>query len=555
MQLEIRKIILIGLFAFISVTLFQRWAIFQQEQLAAQSPKVAENGQPIDEEIPLTPEQTIDDQAIAEDVPQTGAAETTQGQKVKITTDLIVADIDLNGGDITRLDLIKHPVSVDLPDQPFELLKTGSSDIFTAQTGLIGKQDRQYPNHKTAFEADQIEYELSPDEDELIVKLKWIAPDKVVYHKVFTFKRDSYNVEIDFEVENNSATDWQGFLYAQFQRSNVQTESFGFFGTPTYKGGVIYEPNEKYQKIDFGEIEKNKLNLITDTGWVGMIQHYFVGAWLPAGQGPYQFYSKALNRGGQPLYNIGYKTTTPLSVASQEQGALKTKAYIGTKEQDRLNAQGVDGLILTVDYGWLTIIASPMFKVMSWIYKYVQNWGWTIVIVTILLKLLFFPLSAASYKSMAKMKKFQPRLLTLRERYGDDRQKLNAEMMKLYKQEKINPMGGCLPILIQIPVFIALYWVLLESVELRQAPFIGWIKDLSLKDPFYVLPVLYGASMFVMQKLNPAPIDPIQQRVMQALPIVFTFLFLWFPAGLVLYWLVNNILSMAQQWYITKKYS
>ncbi len=553
MQLEIRKIILIGLLAFISITLFQRWTIFQQEQLAAQAPKLTENGQPIDEEIPQTPEEAqpaID----IEDVPQ-GEQAVSAGQVVKVKTDLIIAEIDLNGGNITRLDLIEHPVSVEQPDQPFELLKSGGADVFTAQTGLIGKQQREYPNHKTVFQAEKTEYELQSGNNDLQVKLTWTASDKVVYHKIFSFKRNSYNVDINFEVDNKSATDWQGFLYAQFQRSNVQTEQFGLFGSPTYKGGVIYEPAEKYQKIDFGEIEDNKLNIVTDSGWVGMIQHYFVGAWLPQGQGPFQFYSKRINRSGQPLYNIGYKTTTPLTIASEAQGELGAKAYIGTKEQDRLNAQDIEGLILTVDYGWLTIIASPMFKVMNWIYKYVQNWGWTIVIVTILLKLVFFPLSAASYKSMAKMKKFQPRLMTLRERYGDDRQKLNMEMMKLYKQEKINPMGGCLPILIQIPVFIALYWVLLESVELRQAPFIGWIKDLSLKDPFYVLPVLYGASMFVMQKLNPAPIDPIQQRVMQALPIVFTFLFLWFPAGLVLYWLVNNILSMAQQWYITKKYS
>ena len=553
MQLEIRKVILIGLLAFISITLFQRWTIFEQDQLASQAPKVSENGQPIDEEIPQTPEQTATAVDV-EDLP-TNADVNESGQIVKIKTDLIIAEIDANGGNITRLDLIRHPVSVDKLDQPFELLKTGGTDIFTAQTGLIGKQEREYPNHKTPFQIEKTEYELEQGQNELKVRLNWTASDEVVYHKIFTFNRNSYNVDIDFEVQNNSGTDWQGFLYAQFQRSNVQTESFGLFGTPTYKGGVIYEPAEKYQKIDFGDIEKNKLNIVTDSGWVGMIQHYFVGAWLPKQQGPYQFYSKSINSGALPLYNIGYKTTTPLSIASQGQGELGAKAYIGTKEQDRLNAQGVEGLILTVDYGWLTIIASPMFKLMNWIYQYVQNWGFVIVIITILLKLVFYPLSAASYKSMAKMKKFQPRLMTLRERYGDDRQKLNMEMMKLYKQEKINPMGGCLPILIQIPVFIALYWVLLESVELRQAPFIGWIKDLSLKDPFFVLPVLYGASMFVMQKLNPAPIDPIQQRVMQVLPIVFTFLFLWFPAGLVLYWLVNNILSMAQQWYITKKYT
>ena len=552
MQLEFRKLILLGLLAFLVMTLFQRWTVFQQENIAQNAP--ASNSEKLAEEIPQTPESTVEG-LDSDAVPSSDTDEVADGKKVRVKTDLIIAEIDLNGGDITKLDLLKHPVSVKTPDQPFELLKKGGTDIFIAQSGLIGKQDRQYPNHKTEYKAEKLEYNLEPGTDEIKIKLNWKSPDNVNYNKIYTFKRDDYNLDVDFEIDNQSQEQWQGYLYSQFQRSNVETEKFGFFGSPTYKGGVIYEPVEKYQKIDFGDIEKNKLNLTTDSGWVGMLQHYFVGAWLPQNQGPYQFYSKNINRSGQPLYNIGYKTTTALSIPPDAQGTLNSKAYIGTKEQERLKAQNIEGLILTVDYGWLTVIASPLFWVMSEIYKIVQNWGFTIVIVTIFLKLLFFPLSAASYKSMAKMKKFQPRLMTLRERYGDDKQKLNMEMMKLYKQEKINPMGGCLPILVQIPVFIALYWVLLESVELRQAPFIGWIKDLSLKDPYYVLPVLYGASMFVMQKLNPAPIDPMQQRIMTALPLVFTVMFLWFPSGLVLYWLVNNLLSMAQQWYITRKYA
>ena len=552
MQLEIRKLILIGLLVFLVMTLFQRWTVFQQENYVQNTP--ASESEKIDEEIPQTPESGVN-AVDSDELPSTNTDEVAEGKKIRVKTDLIIAEIDLNGGDITKLDLLKHPVSVKTPDQPFELLKKGGSDIFIAQSGLIGKQDRQYPNHKTQYQAEKLDYSLEPGENEIKIKLIWKSPENVIYNKVYTFRRDSYKLDVDFEIDNQSTQEWQGFLYAQFQRSNVETEKFGFFGSPTYKGGVIYEPVEKYQKIDFGEIEDNKLNLTTDSGWVGMLQHYFVGAWIPQNQGPYQFYSKSINRAGQPLYNIGYKTTTALSIPANAQGSINSKAYIGTKEQERLQAQDIEGLILTVDYGWLTVIASPMFWVMSEIYKVVKNWGFTIVIVTILLKLLFFPLSAASYKSMAKMKKFQPRLMTLRERYGDDKQKLNMEMMKLYKQEKINPMGGCLPIIVQIPVFIALYWVLLESVELRQAPFIGWIKDLSLQDPYYVLPVLYGASMFVMQKLNPAPIDPMQQRIMMALPLVFTVLFLWFPAGLVLYWLVNNLLSMGQQYYITRKYA
>ena len=283
--------------------------------------------------------------------------------------------------------------------------------------------------------------------------------------------------------------------------------------------------------------------------WVAMLQHYFVGAWIPQPEGSFEAYTSVYDG---PRYNIGYKTLTPVSISANSSGKIGTQLYIGTKEQERLK-KPAEGLVLTVDYGWLTPVSSPLYWVLNFINGYVNNWGWSIILLTMLIKLMFFPLSAASYKSMAKMKQLQPRLKTLKERYGSDKQKLNQAMMEMYKKDKINPMGGCLPILVQIPVFIALYWVLLESVELRQAPFALWLHDLSIPDPYFVLPIIMGVSMFAQQLLNPAPIDPVQKKVMMALPLVFTVFFLWFPAGLVLYWVVNNILSIAQQWYITNK--
>jgi YidC/Oxa1 family membrane protein insertase len=286
-----------------------------------------------------------------------------------------------------------------------------------------------------------------------------------------------------------------------------------------------------------------------------MLQHYFVSAWLPEGSSNYQIYSGASTNTSQPEYRIGFKHTDPVMIAPGQQGAIGTSLFVGPKEQKRLRKLGVEGIVLTVDFGWLTPVADPLFWLLEKIHSVVKNWGWAIILLTMLVKLIFLPLSAASYKSMAKMKKLQPRLATLKERYGDDKQKFQQEMMKLYKTEKVNPAGGCLPILVQIPVFIALYWVLLESVELRQAEWILWFKDLSLPDPYYVLPIIMGVSMLAQQLLNPAPVDPIQKKIMTALPIVFTVFFLWFPAGLVLYWVVNNLLSIAQQYFITKKYA
>ncbi|BAU50445.1 insertase [Sulfurifustis variabilis] len=465
-------------------------------------------------------------------------------ERVEVVTDVIRAEIDTAGGDLRRLLLLKHPVSVDKPDEPIALLKDTEQETFVAQSGIVG-HTADFPTHKAHYRAAEQRYRLGDGEQELRVPLTWRAPDGTRYTKTYVFRRDSYLITVEYTVENTTKREWIGYLYGQLVRSYVQAP--GLFAIPTYTGGAIYTPEDKYQKISFDDMAAKPLRRETPDGWVAVLQHYFVGAWI-ADADKNQFYTDVLP--GQ-RYVLGTKALTPARVAPGETGRVAMALYVGPKEQHRLE-DIAPGLELTVDYGWLTVISAPLFWLLELIHRWVGNWGWAIVILTVLIKLAFYPLSAASYKSMAHMKKLQPKLASLKERYGDDRQKLNQAMMELYKTEKINPLGGCLPILIQIPVFIALYWVLLESVEMRQAPFVLWIRDLSTPDPYFVLPVIMGVSMYIQQWLNPQPADPIQKKVFMFLPVVFSIFFLFFPAGLVLYWVVNNLLSILQQWRITR---
>jgi YidC/Oxa1 family membrane protein insertase len=544
--MDIQRGLLFIALAFVLILIYQRW--LEDQQPPPTTPPTAQTSAPMPDtgDVPQAPA-AVDQPPESPSEPQA----VTTSEQVVVTTDLFRAHIDTLGGDLKKVELLKYPVSIDQPDNPFQLLRQQGADVFISQTGLIGR-DREFPNHKTSFSAESTSFELAPDKDSLEAKLFWTSPDGVKYAKVYTFHRDSYNISIDYLVDNQTKDNWSGYFYAQFLRTHIVPERSFFLGVvPSYLGGAIYTPEEKYEKIDFADMTEQDLNRDVNSGWVAMLQHYFVGAWLPQPEGPYQFYSGVINTAGGPRYNIGYKTVTPTVVKPGESGRLSTKLFVGPKEQKRLKQQG-EGFVLSVDYGWLTPLSAPLFWILERINAVVNNWGWAIIILTLLIKLAFYPLSAASYKSMAKMKKLQPRLQTLKERYGDDKQKLQQAMMELYKKDKINPLGGCLPIVIQIPVFIALYWVLLESVELRQAEWAFWIKDLSVKDPYFVLPILMGASMVGQQLLNPSPLDPMQKKIMMALPVVFTLLFLYFPAGLVLYWLVNNVLSIAQQWHINR---
>ena len=522
----------------LSLILVMLWQAWERDQRPASPPPTTSAP---DAGVPSAPktDATISAPRAAESVVE-------RGQRVRVTTDVIDATIDTIGGDVRELFLRTYPVSIEKREQPFQLLRDEGAELFIMQSGLLGN-DGVYPNHKTAYRADRDRFELAAGADRIEVPLTW-RDGALTVTKILTFHRNSYAIDVRYEIHNggNSARTLYG--YAQFVRSHV-AESNYLTVIPSYTGGAIYSPEKKYQKIDFADIADKWPGRDVTGGWVGMLQHYFVGAIIPPAEAPMQFYGDTLGAG---RYIFGLKNLRPTPLPPAATARLEYRYYLGPKEQDRLE-KIAPGLQLTVDYGWLTVIAAPLFWILKWLHDFTGNWGWAIVLLTFLIKLMFYPLSAASYKSMAHMRKVQPRLAALKERFGNDRQKMSQAMMEMYKTEKINPLGGCLPILIQIPVFIALYWVLLESVELRQAPFILWIHDLSIPDPYFVLPILMGATMLIQQTLNPAPLDPIQKKIMYALPVLFTVFFLFFASGLVLYWTVNNILSIAQQWWITHR--
>jgi len=545
--MDFKKLILIAALTYTLLMIWQAW----QKDYGPKQPEVAQtqlgasvNGAPTvnaKTDLPSTPSQVASDTP-ASDAPSINKLKS--GQRIHVRTDVYDLEIDSVGGDIRRVDLLNYPVAADKPKQPFELM-SDNKNLFIAQSALLASAGSDAPNHHQVFTAQEDSYQMADGADTLKVTLSWSDDKGIQVDKVYTFHRASYVIDVDFAVKNNSGEPWKGHLYSQLLRN--EPESSGNRFIHTYTGGVIYSKEDKYEKIKFKEMQEKNLDRQIKGGWAAMIQHYFLGAWIPPKDETSTYYTKAL---GDKRYVIGM--VGPLEeVTPGQSGDMSARLYVGPKLQDHLQ-EVAEGLELTVDYGVLTFISEPLFWVLKHIHSVVGNWGWAIIIITIMLKALFYKLSETSYKSMAHMRKVQPRLQALKERFGDDKKKLNEAMMKMYREEKINPLGGCLPIVVQIPVFIALYWMLLESVEMRQAPFMLWIQDLSSKDPFYILPVLMGITMFIQQRLNPTPMDPIQARVMMVLPIAFTFFFMFFPAGLVLYWVVNNTLSIAQQYYITR---
>jgi len=418
--------------------------------------------------------------------------------------------------------------------------------MFVVQSGLLGEKPDLLPTHEAIFTSAQSQYALQPGTDRLEVTLEWTNDAGVRVKKIYTFTRGSYLIESRQVVENQTDAPLIARAYNQLQRTELHDPNETRF-INTFTGGVYYSPEEKYKKVSLEDIAKGKLDLTVTDGWIAMMQHYFLAAWVPPRAVAETFYTNALNGS---RYIIG-KYSPPVSIAPGATQVFENQLFVGPKLLSTLE-DIAPGLELAVDYGWLTVIAKPIYWMLSWIHAVVGNWGWAIIVLTILIKLAFYKLSETSYRSMAHMRQITPRLQALKDRYGDDKQRLNQAMMELYKTEKINPLGGCLPILVQIPVFIALYWVLLESVEMRQAPFVLWLNNLSAPDPYFILPLIMGVSMFVQQKLNPAPPDPLQAKIMMSLPFVFTVFFAFFPSGLVLYWTVNNLLSIAQQWKITR---
>jgi len=558
--MDTHRIFMIAAIGFLSFLLYEKWVAFKNPQEVTPVEQVASNN------LPTAPSTTTSPSSTAENVPSVAGQSPTaiavpladnntvsKDQKIRVETDLFVAHINTKGGGIDDLRLKKQLKEATTPDIGFHLLKNIVTEKFISQSGLIGTAG-QYPNHYSQYSAAASDYILSGDS--IDVPLTWTADNGQQFTKTFRFKKDSYVIDVDYQLTNQQGNNVDAYLYAQFKRSQpIDAKKGSFLQLPSFMGGIIYTPEDKYQKVSFSDIEDEKLDVKTDSGWVGMLQHYFAGVWIPKKGDDYSFYSN-YEKQANPEYTIGYKTLKPLVLVPNQSGSLSTSMYVGPKEQSRLKQiekdSGIDGLALTVDYGWLTVIADPLFWVLEKINSVVKNWGWSIILLTILIKLAFYPLSAASYRSMANMKKLQPRMETLKERFADDKAQLQQAMMKLYKEEKVNPAGGCLPILIQIPVFIALYYVLLESVELRHAPFALWWQDLTSPDPYYVLPILMGLSMLLQQKLNPAPMEQMQKNIMMIMPLVLTFLFLTFPQGLVLYWVVNNCLSILQQWRINK---
>lgn len=478
--------------------------------------------------------------------PEVTASSEPSGDLITVNTDVLEVTIDPRGGEIVQVLLPAYPVAIESKDVPFVLMERNQRRTYVAQSGLLGKDgvDSKGP---AIYSAESDSYQLAEDANELSVVLT-TATDKGKVEKVFTFRRGDYLMDVTYRINNTSDQNWQGVFYAQLKRDNSADPSAGnSMGMQSYLGAALTTKENRYEKIGFDDLSEGPFKSVQQGGWAAMLQHYFLAAWIPAQDQPHTYNGRFVK--GNNVFGF---YDAPTVIAAGAQGEVGASLYVGPKDQDRLG-DIAEHLDLTIDYGWLWWIAQPLFMLLDFIHDYVGNWGVAIIILTILIKLAFFKLSAASYRSMANMRKVAPKMQEIKEKYGDNREKLGQEMMALYKKEKINPLGGCLPILVQMPVFIALYWVLMESVELRQAPFFLWIEDMSVMDPYFILPLIMGASMFIQMKLNPTPPDPMQARVMQFMPIIFTIFFLWFPAGLVLYWVVNNILSIAQQYVITKQ--
>jgi len=539
MELQrIRLFLLIALFA-IGMSLYSAW---QQEHPPAETVVTT---LPAKGESDIPSVQVVPNSAIMP-IQQT----TVIRQEIEVTTDVLKVKIDPLGGDIVRAELIKYPQTLDPLSSGVVFLDHSEMRNFVAQSGLIGKNELG-PDSRTLgralYEVVQTTYHLG-DQSSLKVDLHWKNENGLQVIKSLIFKKGSYLIEVQYQITNATPSVWLGSFYGQIRREFVKEASSSFLmGVQMYQGGALYTPNKPFKKISFPDMQKAAYKEQIEGGWAALLERYFLCAFIPKTEAINHYYTRVDESN---VYNIG--ETTAVEVAPHATGSIKGEFYIGPEAADVLKTIS-PGLNLTVDYGILWPISQVLFWLLKTINEFIGNWGWSIILVTLVIKILFYPLSSASYRSMGNMRRLQPRIELLKERHKEDKQQFSAALMELYRKEKLNPLGGCLPILIQIPVFIALYYVLLESVELRHAPFMFWIKDLSAKDPFYILPLIMGATMFLQQKMNPAPPDPMQAKVMMFMPVIFTALFLNFPSGLVLYWTANNILSMGQQWYIMRQ--
>jgi YidC/Oxa1 family membrane protein insertase len=474
---------------------------------------------------------------------------TSSESRVVVNTDVLNVVIDRNGGDIVEVLLPQFKQQIDIEDEPFVLLENSGQRIYVAKSGLVGRNGID-ASSRPVYNTNQNQYVLSAGTDRVDVALSYVDSNGVEIIKRFTFTRGSYLIDITYEIENRSANPWQANLFGQINRTDFEDpSSIGGLGMASFLGFAATSIDDPYFKVSFNDID-NTPAYDRAGGWIALSQHYFLSAWIPS---PDSLNSYSFRPSPQNTNEfIGGFTSQEFTVAPGASSTQRISFYAGPKDQYSLREISPN-LDLTIDYGWLWFIASPIYWLLTQINDFIGNYGWSILLLTVCVKGLFYKLSATSYRSMANMRRVMPKMMQLKERHGDDKMKLQKATMELYQKEKINPFGGCLPMLVQMPVFIALYWVLMESVELRQAPFILWIDDLSVMDPYFVLPLLMGASMFAQSLLSPAPADPMQAKIMRFMPVVMTVFFLWFPAGLVLYWLANSVLGILQQWYITRK--
>ncbi|SFM52809.1 membrane protein insertase YidC [Marinobacter pelagius] len=561
--MDIQRIVLFAGLAIVSYLMVLAWnEDYHQQPQPTETAQVAStsngNGSNGDDGMVL-PEQgtTSSDGSEEFSTPESGQATVSasaegtsvDNQFITIRTDVYDLTIDRVSGNLVQSSLLNYDKSLN-SEEPLQLLTNTETRTYLLESGLIGRDGPDSQKNGTApvYQATADDYQLDDGQDQLTVDLTYTTDTGVKITKRYQFERDSYEIGVRYQVENNSGAPWQANFTGKIVRDEApDPTSQASMGIRAYLGMVMSSPEDPYEKFDFDDLKENRVNQQVTNGWLAFLQHYFLSAWIPERDMPAQFQST--QRGQLHVMGFVYPATT---VAPGETAEVGATAYVGPKIIDRLEAIAPN-LDRTVDFGWLFFISLPLFYILQWFHSLVGNWGVSIILLTVLVKAVFFHLSATSYKSMAKMRAVAPQLTRLKELYGDDRQRMSQEMMALYKREKINPLGGCLPILVQMPVFISLYWVLFESVQLRHAPFMLWIQDLSQMDPYFILPILMGASMFLQMHLNPTPPDPMQAKIMKMMPLIFTVFFLWFPAGLVLYWLVNNILSIAQQWYITRK--
>jgi len=542
--MDFQRILLIGALAVISYIMMIQWN--QDYGPGTVEPTQVTSVSAYQDE-PISTDFAIDTGNQVSTPINTADASEAQATLVEISTDALQVTIDTRGGDVIQASLAQYLAEMDHPDVKFTLLEQNQNRTYVAQSGLVGSHGTDATS-RPVYSVSQDSFTLADGQDSMDVVLSFTDQYGAQIDKVYTFTRGSHLINLTYRVNNQSNQPWSANLFGQLKRDNsADPTASTSMGMSAYLGPAFSLNDEKYKRYDFDDMDDENLKATASGGWVAMLQHYFVSAWVPNAEQDHT-YSTRVSNGN---YIAGF-VSPALQLQPGQQGTTSAELYVGPKIQDDLKAISPN-LDLVVDYGWLWWIAQPLFWLLKTMFSLVGNWGWAIVLVTLCVKAFFFYPSAISYRSMAKMRALAPEIAKLKERFGDDRQKMSQGMMELYKREKANPLSGCFPILIQMPVFIGLYWMLMESVELRHAPFMLWITDLSVNDPTYVLPILMGASMFVQQLLNPTPPDPMQAKIMKMLPIVFTFFFLWFPAGLVLYWVVNNILSITQQYIITKR--